>query len=71
MGASHSVNSGSQAVFIGTLLFGALLLAIGTATSLFSVTTTYYSTATDQWLAVAVSVLFLVAGIGIIVRTLK
>lgn len=71
MSTTRSVNGDSQALFIGTLLFGALLLAVGTATSLFSVTTSYFSTATDQWLAIVVSLLILGSGITIMVSTLK
>lgn len=71
MSTTRSVNGDSQALFVGTLLFGALLFAVGTATSLFSVTTSYFSTATDQWLAIAVSLVILGSGITIMVSTLK
>ena len=71
MSTTRSVNGDSQAFFIGALLLGALLLAVGMATSLFSVTTTYFSTTADRWLAIAVSLMILSSGAATIVHTLK
>lgn len=71
MSTTRSVNGDSQAFFIGALLLGALLLAVGMATSLFSVTTTYFSTTADRWLAIAVSLVILSSGAATIVHTLK
>ena len=71
MSTTRSVNGDSQAFFVGTLLFGALLLAVGTATSLFSVTKPYFSTTADRWLAIAVSLVILGTGVATILYTLK
>lgn len=71
MEATDSVRSDSQRRFIGTILFGAVLFALGCSTFLFSVSTPYFVALTDRTIAVLVSVGLLALGGGLIYSRLR
>lgn len=70
MATTQRITSDSQAGFIGALLLGALLVAVGSSITMFALTSTLLATLTDQLLALATGLLFLVAGAAVGYRTL-
>lgn len=71
MSVFDDLNGDSQALFFAVLLFGTFVFAVGVATSLFSLTTQYFATSTDRWLAILVSGGLLVAGAGLSIQALR
>jgi hypothetical protein len=70
MATTDRITSESQAGFIGALLLGALLVAVGSSVSMFALTSTLLATLTDQLLALGTGLLLLAAGVAVGYRTL-
>lgn len=70
MATTERITSESQAGFIGALLLGALLVAVGSSITMFALTSTLLATLIDQLLALATGLLLLVAGAAVGYRTL-
>jgi hypothetical protein len=71
MATATSVSSDSQARFIGGLLLGAALFAVGCSFLLFSLSTPYFVATTERLTATAASVALLLVGGGTVYVTLR
>ncbi len=68
---SKTATSGSQARFVGGVVLGMALFALGCSTLLFSATTDSLATGTDRALALAVSAALVVVGAALTRRSLS
>lgn len=70
MATTERITSESQAGFLGALLLGALLVAVGSSITMFALTSTLLATLVDQLLALATGLLLFAAGVAVGYRTL-